>query len=113
MFRPKAEQHVDQAEDDHGQDVFVGKKREHNGNHDQQWHNPAQPRFVIGWQHVHTRTAGLKALKDPQAFGRLQKQAQDKPPHHHNRHQPANTRWLQVKAIAVEHNAHDRPEHNQ
>ena len=70
-IQPQAQQHVNQPKDDHGQNVFIGEKRKHDGNHDQQRHDPAQPRLVVRCQHMHARACGLKALQDFQPFGSL------------------------------------------
>ncbi|MNG94725.1 hypothetical protein D3C79_537410 [compost metagenome] len=109
----QAQQHVDQAEDDHGQQVLVGEEREDDGNHDQCRDDPAQPRFVVWRQHVHPGAAALEALEDRLALGCLQEQAEQETPGHDPGHQPGNAGGFKVEAVAVEHHADDGPEHDQ
>ncbi len=109
----QAQQHVDQPEDHHGQQVLVGEDREHDGDHDQGRDDPAQPRLVVRRQHMHPRTTGLEALQNLQALGGLQEEAQGKAPGHHNSDQQADAGRFQVEAVAVEDHADDRTEHDQ
>ncbi|MNN20809.1 hypothetical protein D3C81_1341050 [compost metagenome] len=109
----QAQQHVDQAEDDHGQQVLVGEERKDDGNHDQCRDDPAQPRFVVWRQHVHAGAAALEALEDRLALGCLQEQAEQETPGHDPGHQPGNAGGFKVEAVAVEHHADDGPEYDQ
>ncbi|MNE90850.1 hypothetical protein D3C80_1883980 [compost metagenome] len=58
-------------------------------------------------------TGGFKTFEDSQAFGGLQKQAQGKTPGHDDGNDPCHPRSFQVEAVAIEHNADNRPEHDQ
>ena len=109
----QAEQHVDKPQDHHGEQVFVGKDREHDGDHDQRRDDPAQPRLVVRRQHVHAGATALEPLQDLHALGGLQEQAQGKAPGHDDGDQHGNPRRFQVEAVAVEHHADNRAEHDQ
>ncbi|MNN20810.1 hypothetical protein D3C81_1341060 [compost metagenome] len=109
----KPEQHVDQAEDDHRQQVLVGKEREDDGDHDQTRNDPAQPRFVVRRQHVHAGAAALETLQDRLALGGLQEQAEDETSDHDPGHQPGHAGRFHVEAVAIEHHTNDGPEDNQ
>ncbi|MNN12024.1 hypothetical protein D3C81_1250020 [compost metagenome] len=109
----QAQQHVDQAEDDHGQQVLVGKDREHDGDHDQRRDDVAQPRLVVRRQHMHARTAVVEALEHALADGGLQVQAEDETTEHHPTDQPGHAGRFGIEGVAVEHHADDRAKHDE
>ncbi|MNZ60879.1 hypothetical protein D3C78_789550 [compost metagenome] len=111
--QPQAQQHVDQAEDDHGQQVLVGEDREDDGNHHQRRDDIAQPRYVVRRAHMHARATTFEALEHARAGGRLQVQAEQEAPQHHPADQPGHTPRLGIEGVAVEHHADDRAKHDE
>ncbi|MCY1509206.1 hypothetical protein D9M68_435390 [compost metagenome] len=109
----EAEQHVDQAEDHHGEQVLAGEEREDHRGHQHQRDDPAQARLVAGLQHADAGVGRLEALQDRHAGFRLQEQAEQEAPRHHRADQPGQAHGLQVEAVAVEDHADDRAEHDQ
>ncbi|MNV20745.1 hypothetical protein D3C71_1116650 [compost metagenome] len=111
--QPQPQQHVDQPEDDHAQQVRVGEKREYHRDNNHQRDDPAQPGFVIRRQYMDPGPGGFKTLEDSQALGGLQEQAKGKTAGHDDGDNPGHPGRFQVEAVAVEDYADNRAEHNQ
>ncbi|MNP10773.1 hypothetical protein D3C76_1029340 [compost metagenome] len=111
--QPQAQQHVDQPEDDHAQQVGVGEKREHHGDDDHQRDDPAQARLVVRCQYMNSGTGAFKAFEDAQTLGGLQEHAQGKATGHDDSDDPRHASGFQVESVAFEDNADNRPEHDQ
>ncbi|MCY1234695.1 hypothetical protein D9M72_472830 [compost metagenome] len=106
----QAQQHVDQAEDDHGEQVLAGEEREDHRGDDQQRNDPAQPALVVGGAHVHAGAGAVEALHQHFAARRLQVEAEQEAAEHDDSHHHANALELQVETVAIEHHAHDGAE---
>ncbi len=68
---------------------------------------------MIRLEHMHPGVGAFEALGNTYAFGRLQKQADQKAPDHDHGHQPGHAGGLQVEAVAIEHYPDDGTEHDQ
>ncbi len=86
--QPQAEQHVDQAEDRHRQQVFGGDEREQQRDRRHQRQDPAQVGFIAQRPHVNAVVATVEARQHPAPRRGLQEQAQQQPPGHHRDDNP-------------------------
>lgn len=109
----QAQQHVDQAEDDHRQQVLAGEEREDHRGHQDQRHDPAQAGLVARRQDVDAAASPLEALQHGAPAAGLQVEAEQEAPGHHDRDDPADPLVMQVEAVAVEDHADDGAEHHQ
>jgi hypothetical protein len=93
---------------------LLAKHGEDHGDQDHQRDDEAQAGFVARRQHVNAGTRAFESLaRIGHALGCLQEQAHGQSDRPRPRRPARPTGRLHVEAVAIEHDADDRPEHDQ
>ncbi|MNP34132.1 hypothetical protein D3C76_1274050 [compost metagenome] len=111
--QPQPQQHIDQAEDRHGQHIFGGYEGETDSQREHQRNDPAQGILVIRIPYIDPRVVRLKTGEQANACGRGQEGAHQETAGHDGQDDPRQPLPGEIEAVAIQHHADDGAEDDQ